>query len=399
MGNFFKSNNITWKNEISNIKIVLESTVQDFNDIQVKCLETEEKLDESKKEVILLRNERKCDVEEMEENFRLMSIREQESKEMIRQRDMMIKENVEAAKSLKVNITSLKNKISEMKIVMQSTTSEQMQQIKLKNDGKDTQIKGFNEKICMITEEKMKIKSENEKSLEDLELSKKVAEHNFSSSQQEVAKEITQNIQEVMSLQQQQHLSSTEPSMELLKSMEVKRSVREKELNNIKGKCVQYEEKLDECKNEILRKERKYNEMDMADKMKLGTTRDEDICKSIRQRDIEIEEQLDAVNSLKNKSTCLKNKISDMRFVMKSTTAGPQKEMAQNDIKNNTIEELMGKMCGITEEKMKMKSEDDRSTEDLELSKKVAEDELLSQEEVAKEAILKLEQEMTHQQQ
>merc|ERR1712194_308684 len=312
MGNFFKSNNITWKNEISNIKIVLESTVQDFNDIQVKCLETEEKLDESKKEVILLRNERKCYVEEMEENFRLMSIREQESKEMIRQRDMMIKENVEAAKSLKVNITSLKNKISEMKIVMQSTTSEQMQQIKLKNDGKDTQIKGFNEKICMITEEKMKIKSENEKSLEDLELSKKVAEHNFSSSQQEVAKEITQNIQEVMSLQQQQHLSSTEPSMELLKSMEVKRSVREKELNNIKVKCVQNEEKLDENEKEIirLRKEREYNEVEMEEKMKVISIREKERDDMIGQQEMNIEEQLEDIK-LKNKHACLENEISE----------------------------------------------------------------------------------------
>ena len=60
---------------------------------------------------------------------------------------------------------------------------------------------------------------------------------------------------------------------------------------------------------------------------------------------------------------------------MDNTIAGLQNEKLNNDIKDSTIEELNEKVCRITEEKMKMRSESDRSIEDLDLSKKVAEDE------------------------
>ena len=66
----------------------------------------------------MLRKGRKCYKEENEEKFRLLSIREKESNEMIRQEDINIIGHVEAAKSLNDNITSLEDKISKMKIAM-----------------------------------------------------------------------------------------------------------------------------------------------------------------------------------------------------------------------------------------------------------------------------------------
>ena len=47
--------------------------------------------------------------------------------------------------------------------------------------------------------------------------------------------------------------------------MDEKLSVREKELNDIKGKCVQNEETLDGSEKEIirLRKKREFNEVEM----------------------------------------------------------------------------------------------------------------------------------------
>ena len=56
------------------------------------------------------------------------------------------------------------------------------------------------------------------------------------SSQQEVAKETIRKLEEALSLQQQQHSSSTETSNEILKSKNVKLGVREEELNDIKVK-------------------------------------------------------------------------------------------------------------------------------------------------------------------
>ena len=82
-----------------------------------------------------------------------------------------------------------------------------------------------------------------------------------------------------MSLQQQQHSDSTKRSNDILRSMEEKVGVTEKKLNDIKVKCVQNEEKLDENEKEILRlrKERECNEVEMDEKMKLISTRDEEL--------------------------------------------------------------------------------------------------------------------------
>ena len=107
----------------------------------------------------------------------------------------------------------------------------------------------------------------------------------------------------------------------------------------------------------------------------------------MRQKDTKIEEHVEAVTTLKNDNTRLKNEISDLGIVMESTTRGLQEEKVNNDIKNCKIEELNEKGCIITEEKMKMKSENDKSIEDLKLCKKVAEEKFLSRQEVSKEII------------
>ena len=104
---------------------------------------------------------------------------------------------------------------------------------------------------------------------------------------------------------------------------------------------------------------------------------------------------MEAMKSLKNKHACLENEISEMRIVMESTREGLKKEQAKNDMKDSTIEELNEKVCRISEEKMRLKSENNRSIEEMELSKKVAEDEHLSEQELAKATIVKLEEAMS----
>ena len=74
-----------------------------------------------------------------------------------------------------------------------------------------------------------------------MELSKRKAEDEHLS-QQEVAKKTIWELEKAMSLQQQQHLSSTETYKELLRSMEFDVSVAEEMLNDSKVKCVKNEE-------------------------------------------------------------------------------------------------------------------------------------------------------------
>ena len=71
--------------------------------------------------------------------------------------------------------------------------------------------------------------------------------------------------------------------------MEVKLGVTEKELNDIKGKFVQNEGKLDESEKEIvrLRKVREYDEVEMEEKMKLIGMREKEINEVIRQKGYE----------------------------------------------------------------------------------------------------------------
>merc|ERR1712085_169143 len=283
-------------------------------------------------------------------------------------------EHLEAVKSLKNENSKLKNEISDMRIVEENALVG-LQEEKVKNKTKDCKIEELNEKVCRITEDKMKMISGNDKSIEEMESRKKMAEDEFSS-HKEVANETIRKLEEAMSLQKQQHLSSSETSDKLLKSMEVKLCVREKDLNNIKEK-----------------------EVEMKDQMKLTSIRGKESNEMIRHRDWKIEEQLDVVKSMKLENARLKNEISDMRFVMESATLGLQEEKVKNNIKDCRIEELNEKVCRITEEEMRMISENDKSIEDLELCKRMAEDELLSHKEVAKETILNLEEAMSLQKQ
>ena len=61
---------------------------------------------------------------------------------------------------------------------------------------------------------------------------------------------------------------------------------------------------------------------------------------------------MNAVTTLKNEKSRLKNEISDLRIVIESTTRVLQEEKVNNDIKNCKIEELNEKVCMITEEKI-----------------------------------------------
>ena len=123
-------------------------------------------------------------------------------------------------------------------------------------------------------------------------------------------------------LRERQRMNIYHSKRWLKRQMEVKLGVTEKELNDIKVKCVQKEEKLDENEKEILRlrKERECNEVEMDEKMKLISMRDEELNEMRTQWDIE--EELETVKSLKSKNTSLEDEICEMRVVMESTAAG-----------------------------------------------------------------------------
>jgi len=57
----------------------------------------------------------------------------------------------------------------------------------------------------------------------------------------------------------------------------------------------------------------------------------------IRQRDLKIEEQLDAAKSMKWENARLKNEISDLRIVVESATVRLQEEKVQNNTKDCII--------------------------------------------------------------
>merc|ERR1712238_155761 len=107
--------------------------------------------------------------------------------------------------------------------------------------------------------------------------------------------------------------------------------------------------------------EREHNEVEMEEKMKVISIREKERDDMIGQQEMNFEEQLEDMKSLKNKHACLENEISEMRIEMDNTIAGLQNEKLNNDIKDSTIEELNEKVCRINEEKMKMKNENDKS--------------------------------------
>merc|ERR1712113_1298457 len=221
------------------------------------------------------------------------------------------------------------------------------------------------------------------------ELSKKVAEDEHLS-QQEVAKEKMMQLEEAMSVQQQQHLSC----WMYLKSMEVKLGIRDAELNDILAKCSHYEKKLDENEKEMskLRVEKEDYSVEMEEKVKVISMREKELDEMRTQWDMKMEEQLEVMKSLNADNITLKDQLLELRIVVESTRAELQEERLSNDTKNSTIEELNEKVSRITEEKMRMKSEYDKSIKDLELCTNLAQ-------EVAKEKMLQLEEAMSVQQQ
>merc|ERR1712048_239186 len=211
-------------------------------------------------------------------------------------------------------------------------------------------LEELNEKVGRMSEEKMKMEIENAKRIEVLELSKKMAEDERLS-QQELARETIRELEETISVQKQQHVSSTEASKELLESMERKLCAREKELDDIKVKCTEKEEKLDDCEDKIimLSKERECDKTEMEEKIKLLSIREEEANEMIRQRDM------------------LKDEICDMKIVLESATIELEKEKARNETNSHTIEELNEEVRRITEEKMKIQNENGKSIEEGEI--------------------------------
>jgi len=172
--------------------------------------------------------------------------------------------------------------------------------------------------------------------------------------------------------------------------MELKLSVREKELNVTIFQCVQNEENLDESEKEImrLRKENEYKEVEIEHKIALVSIIRNASNEMRRHKDMKIEEYLEAMNSLKRENTRLKREISDMRIVMESSTVGLQEEKVEDHMEDCTIEELNEKVCRITKEKIKMKNENDKSIDEVELYEEIAEDEFVSQQWVKRQNLV-----------
>ena len=101
----------------------LSVTEKELNDIKVKCVQKEEKLDENDKEILRLRKERECNEVEMDEKMKLIRMRDEELNEMRTQWDMKIKIELETMKSFKSKNTSLEDEICEMRVVMESTAA------------------------------------------------------------------------------------------------------------------------------------------------------------------------------------------------------------------------------------------------------------------------------------
>jgi len=116
----------------------------------------------------------------------------------------------------------------------------------------------------------------------------------------------------------------------------------------------------------------KTNEVEMKDQLKLTGIGEEKSDDIIRQRDMKIEDHFEAVN------TNLKDKISDMEIVIENATRGLQEEKVEDNTVDGMIEEFSERVCRNTGEKMKKKSGNDISIEDIELCKKMAEDEFVS---------------------
>ena len=68
----------------------------------------------------------------MEYNLKLINLKEKESNDMIRQKDMKIKEHFEIVNAVKFRNTSLENEVCDMKIIVKNTTAELQKIIQLR---------------------------------------------------------------------------------------------------------------------------------------------------------------------------------------------------------------------------------------------------------------------------
>ena len=62
----------------------------------------------------------------------------------------------------------MEDEICEMRVLLESTVAV-LKKEKQNNDIKDSEIEDLNERLCRISEEKMRMKNRNNKSIEDLE--------------------------------------------------------------------------------------------------------------------------------------------------------------------------------------------------------------------------------------
>ena len=78
---------------------------------------------------------------------------------------------------------------------------------------------------------------------------------------------------------------------------------------------------MQDCTQTMTRKEREYSEVEMEEKMKGMSISEIDSNDMIRQKEMMIEEQLDAMDSLKNKHVHLHSEVSEMKIILETTIA------------------------------------------------------------------------------
>ena len=80
----------TYKELLRSMEVKVSGAEEMFNDSKVKCVQHDKELEEREKEIMMLRKDRKDNEVEMEEKMKLISIREKERDEMIRQKERKI---------------------------------------------------------------------------------------------------------------------------------------------------------------------------------------------------------------------------------------------------------------------------------------------------------------------
>lgn len=92
-----------FKDLLKNRDVEIRVRQEEFDDIEVKCAENNEKGEEKEKEIARLRNGREDNGVEMEDRRKLCNTQRTKSDEMIRQKDTNVESHLEGMKSLKTN--------------------------------------------------------------------------------------------------------------------------------------------------------------------------------------------------------------------------------------------------------------------------------------------------------